>query len=157
MFNTLRTTLALTTTALSLSVTAAAAEGAPKVTLPDDVQWFAMIPEMGDEGPAMSVVFGELGEKGKPFAGLFRVPAGGLSPAHIHSSDYTAYMISGTESVRVKAEDEPELIPAGSVWFQPGNEVHINECMGPEDCVFYVYYPTGIDYIPTDADGHPQH
>lgn len=128
------------------------AEGntSPMIVRPDQTKWMAMIPEMGNKGPAFSVVFGEPGVIGKPFGGMFRVPAGGESPAHIHTSEYWAVMVSGTESAREKMEDTPMTIPAGSTWYQPAKAPHVNKCMGPEDCVFFVYYPNGMDYLPSD-------
>ncbi|MGJ4931554.1 hypothetical protein ACQR1I_31765 [Bradyrhizobium sp. HKCCYLS2038] len=123
---------------------------APTITAPENVKWFPMIPQMGDKGPAMAVVSGEPGVIGKPFAGLFRVPAGGVSPTHIHSSDYWAVMLSGTESARVAPDNEAKPIAPGGYWFQPGKAEHINKCLSKEDCVFFVYYPNGMDYVPVE-------
>jgi hypothetical protein len=131
--------------------TAQAKDMAPKVVPPEAAKWIPMIPEMGNKGPAFNIVFGEPGMMGKPFGGMFRVPAGGESPLHTHTSDYWAIMVSGIESARKNPEDSPTPIPPGSTWFQPAKAPHINKCMGPEDCVFFVYYPTGMDYIPTQS------
>ena len=132
---------------------AISAEEKTKIAIvrPDQAKWTAMIPEMGDKGPTFSVVFGEPGVIAKPFGGMFRVPAGGESPTHTHTSGYWAVMVSGTESAREKMEDTPMTIPVGSTWYQPGSSPHVNKCMGPEDCVFFVYYPNGMDYHPSDA------
>ncbi|MCY1290784.1 hypothetical protein D9M68_250760 [compost metagenome] len=130
---------------------AKAADTAPKITLAEKVEWTPMIPEMGTKGPAFSVVFGKPGEIGQPFGGLFKVPAGGESPSHTHTSDYWAVMVSGAESAREAANDTASPIPPGSWWFQPGKAPHVNKCMGPEECVFFVYYPNGMDYIPDGA------
>ncbi|MDA8520172.1 hypothetical protein [Acidovorax sp. NCPPB 4044] len=121
---------------------------APRVTSPDSAKWIPMIPEMGTKGPSFSIVFGKPGEIGKPFGGMFRVPAGEESPLHTHTSEYWAVMISGVESAREKAGDVPASIPPGATWYQPAKAPHINKCMGPEDCLFYVYYPKGMDYHP---------
>lgn len=147
------TTLALASgVALATTATSLADEKTkPVIMKPDEAKWIAMIPEMGTKGPTFSIVFGEPGVIGKPFGGMFRVPAGGESPAHIHTSEYWAVMVSGTESAREKMEETPMNIPAGSTWFQPAKAPHVNKCMGPEDCVFFVYYPNGMDYIPADA------
>lgn len=151
MFTYAPTTLvAVATIALgSASAAKATDNAAPKITLPKKVEWMAMIPEMGTKGPAFSVVFGKPGEIGHPFGGLFRVPAGGESPSHTHTSDYWAVMVSGTESARVTVDDTVAPIPPGSWWFQPGKAPHVNKCIGPEECVFFVYYPNGMDYIPS--------
>lgn len=139
---------------IALGATAAAHADearAPKIVPPEAAQWIAMIPEMGNKGPAFSIVFGKPGVIGQPFGGMFRVPAGGESPLHTHTSDYWAVMVSGTESAREKAEDAPVAIVPGATWFQPAKAAHINKCMGPEDCVFFVYYPNGMDYMPTNT------
>ena len=142
------------TALLAIGGTAAQAEEvkvpAPVITSAQDAQWFPMIPEMGETGPAMAVVFGEPGVLGKPFGGLFRVPSGGLSPLHTHSSEYWAVMLEGTESARILTEDEAMPIAPGSYWFQPGEAVHVNECLSEEDCVFFGYFPNGLDYLPAD-------
>lgn len=136
--------------ALTAATAARADDQGAKITLPEKVEWSAMIPAMGKKGPAMAVVFGKPGVIGEPFGGLFRVPAGGESPSHIHSSDYWAVMLSGTESARESLKDAPRQIPPGSWWFQSGKAPHVNKCMGPEDCVFFVYYKNGMDYVPVD-------
>ena len=138
---------------LGATNTAQAKDMAPKVVPPEAAKWIPMIPEMGNKGPAFTIVFGNPGVMGKPFGGMFRVPAGGESPlhTHTHTSDYWAVMVSGIESAREKPEDSPTSIPPGSTWYQPAKAPHINKCMGPEDCVFFVYYPKGMDYIPTNT------
>lgn len=139
---------------IALGATAAARADearAPKIVPPEAAQWIAMIPEMGNKGPAFSIVFGKPGVIGQPFGGMFRVPAGGESPLHTHTSDYWAVMVSGTESAREKVEDAPMKVLPGSTWYQPAKAPHINKCMGPEHCVFFVYYPNGMDYMPTNT------
>lgn len=143
--------LALAVTLAGTAAYSAEQNTKPVITKADEANWIAMIPEMGAKGPTFSVVFGEPGMMGKPFGGMFRVPAGGESPAHIHTSDYWAVMVSGTESAREKTADRPMTIPAGSTWYQPAKASHLNKCMGPEDCVFFVYYPNGMDYIPSEV------
>lgn len=137
--------------ALGATTAAQAKDVAPKIVLPETAQWIPMIPEIGNKGPAFSIVFGKPGVIGQPFGGMFRVPAGGESPLHTHTSEYWAVMVSGTESAREKAEDAAMPIPPGSNWFQPGKAPHVNKCLGPEDCVFFVHYPKGMDYIPTQT------
>ncbi len=123
----------------------------PQIVPPEAAKWLPMIPEMGNKGPAFSIVFGKPGVIGQPFGGMFRVPAGGESPLHTHTSDYWAVMVSGIESARERVEDAPVKIVPGATWFQSAKVPHINKCMGPEECVFFVYYPNGMDYIPTNT------
>lgn len=104
-----------------------------------------------DHEDTHAIVFGKPGVIGQPFGGMFRVPAGGESPMHTHTSDYWAAMVSGTESAREKVADVPMKVLPGSTWYQPAKAPHVNKCMGPEECVFFVYYPNGMDYIPTNT------
>lgn len=151
MRSTSRALITAAAVAIATATVARADDQAPRITMPEKVEWSAMIPAMGKKGPAMAVVFGKPGVLGQPFGGLFRVPAGGESPSHIHNSDYWAVMLSGTESARQGAKDAPARIPPGSWWFQPGKAQHVNKCMGPEDCVFFVYYKDGMDYVPAES------
>lgn len=149
---TLKTLTLSAIVALGATTAAHAAEAlGPKIVLPEAAQWLPMIPEMGNKGPAFSIVFGKPGVIGQPFGGMFRVPAGGESPLHTHTSDYWGVMVSGTESAREKVTDAPMKVLPGSTWYQPAKAPHVNKCMGPEECVFFVYYPTGMDYIPTNT------
>lgn len=61
-------------------------------------------------------------------------------------------MLSGTESASIASDDEAMPIAPGGYWFQPGEAEHINECLSDEACVFFVYYPNGMDYIPVNTD-----
>lgn len=135
----------------ALASASAQADIAAKIIAPEATQWIPMIPEMGAKGPAFAIVFGKPGVMGQPFGGMFRVPAGGESPVHTHTSDYWAVMVSGIESARKKMEDQPMKIVPGATWFQAGNSPHVNKCIGPEECVFFVYYPNGMDYLPVES------
>ncbi|MCY1315239.1 hypothetical protein D9M69_04760 [compost metagenome] len=137
---------------IALTTTAARAEdnAVPRITLSENIDWSPMIPRLGNKGPAIATVFGKPGVIGTPFGGLVRVPAGGQSPFHKHTSEYWAIMVAGTGSARKSLGDEPEWIPTGSWWFQPGGAPHVNKCKGPEECVFFVYYKNGMDYLILD-------
>lgn len=131
---------------LAATSTAQTKDMAPKVVPPEAANWISMIPEMGNKGPALTIIFGKPGVIGQPFGGMFRVSGGGGAPphTHTHTSDYWAVMVSGIESEREKSRENPTSIPPGATWFQPAKAPHINKCMGPEACVFFVYYPTGM-------------
>jgi hypothetical protein len=132
---------------------AAAGEMKQSVITPaDQVEWFAMIPEMGDKGPKMSVVFGDLATKGQPIGVLVEVPAGTVSPPHIHSSDYWSVVFAGEESDFDGDASNAKPLPAGSWWYQPGKDPHANKCFGPDDCVFFVYYANGMDFTVVDPE-----
>jgi beta-alanine degradation protein BauB len=68
-----------------------------------------------------------------------------VSPAHTHSEDYWAVVISGV-MVNKKPDGPDVLLPAGSYYFQKGGETHVTKCTSPDGCVFFVNQSGGFDY-----------
>jgi beta-alanine degradation protein BauB len=80
-----------------------------------------------------------------PHGTFIKMPAGYVSPAHTHSEDYWAVVISGV--LVNKKPDGPDVpLAAGSYYFQKGGEVHITKCLSPEGCVFFVNQSGKFDY-----------
>jgi beta-alanine degradation protein BauB len=87
--------------------------------------------------------YGDLGNG--PHGTFIKMPAGYVSPAHTHSEDYWAVVISGV--LVNKKPDGPDVpLAAGSYYFQKGGEVHITKCLSPEGCVFFVNQSGKFDY-----------
>jgi len=75
------------------------------------------------------------------------MPAGFVSPVHTHTEDYYAVVIKGVGANGVPgATDVP--LPAGSYWFQRGEEPHVTKCLSKEDCLFFINQPGKFDYVP---------
>lgn len=125
-------------------------------------------PHPRHEGPSISTPASEIGffgsgvktEKGELFAGpaygdlqhgrhgtFIRMPHGFVSPVHTHTEDYFAVVIRG-----VGANHAPDgkvvPLPAGSYWFQKGEEQHVTQCLSREDCLFFIVQPGQFDYVP---------
>lgn len=115
------------------------------ITLANEMKWIPMVKEMGDKGPKLSVVFGDIKDNGKPIGLLVKIPAGTVSPLHTHTSSYWAVMIEGNESAFVGDVKNAKPIPPGSTWFEPGKNPHCNKCFEGKDCLFFVYYDKGWD------------
>ncbi|OYY90180.1 MAG: hypothetical protein B7Y45_08865 [Sphingomonas sp. 28-66-16] len=111
----------------------------------DDIRFFGsgVKTEVGElrAGPA----YGDLqhGRHGT----FIRMPAGFVSPAHIHTQDYYAVVIEGIgANGPVGAPSKP--LPVGSYWFQRGEEAHVTACLSTSDCLFFIVQPGSFDYVP---------
>jgi uncharacterized protein DUF4437 len=137
-------------TAIALSATARADKGKvarPVIKPAADVKWTPLVPELGDKGPQISVVFGDL-KKG-PVGLLMKNPAGARPGPHTHTSDYWAVVVSGQMQDFLPGEgDSARKLGAGSWWKQPGKAAHDNHCVEGSECVAFIYMPKGFDFAP---------
>jgi hypothetical protein len=95
-------------------------------------------------GPA----YGDL-SKG-PHGTFIKMPAGFVSPVHIHTEDYWGVVISGVASNGLPGSKNVEL-PVGSYWFQKGGEAHVTKCLSPNECIFFISQNGKFDYLKTEA------
>lgn len=70
---------------------------------------------------------------------LQRLPGGFKGPAHAHTSDYRAVVISGTwvHVVTKTGKGKGVKLGPGSYYTQRANELHADECVSAEPCVFF--------------------
>lgn len=132
-------------------VFAAAAKGKEIVVTPAaEVKYEPMDPTDKEmKGASYSVVFGDVKKKGSPVGILLKVPAGGRSGPHSHTSDDYVVGITGMTHDFVPGGDEGKALGAGGHWFQPGKMVHDNHCEEKGGtCLSFVYLPKGFDIIP---------
>jgi len=80
-----------------------------------------------------------------PHGTFIKMPAGYVSPAHIHTADYWAVVVSGV-LVNKKPDAADVLLPPGSYYFQKGGERHVTKCTSKEGCVFFVSQNGKFDY-----------
>lgn len=78
-----------------------------------------------------------------------RIPAGFVSPLHIHSHDYVGVVVAGvTRHYPAGGRDgAPDLAP-GSVWSVPAELPHVTECLPEADCVMLIHQAAAFDLIP---------
>jgi hypothetical protein len=87
--------------------------------------------------------YGHLGQG--PHGTFIKMPAGYVSPAHTHTEDYWAVVVSGV--MVNKKPDGPDVpLPTGSYYFQRGGESHVTKCTSAEGCVFFVSQNGKFDY-----------
>jgi hypothetical protein len=118
------------------------------VSLPADQVQFGPTGVKTDIGELMAgPAFGDL-SKGQ-HGTFIRMPAGFVSPVHTHTEDYLAVVISGVGANGLAGSADVAL-PAGSYWFQRGEEAHVTKCLSTEDCLFFIYQPGEFDYVTTE-------
>lgn len=135
----------LTLTALALPATAEVMHQGASVSRPADQIGFGATGIKTSAGELFAgPAFGDL-TKGK-HGTFIKMPAGFVSPVHSHTEDYLAVVIKGVgENGPAGAADVP--LPAGSYWFQRGEEPHVTKCLSQEDCLFFLYQPGKFDYV----------
>ena len=115
------------------------------VTYPEDLKWQAVGPlDEHGKGIFVSLIYGDLEKKG-PTNFLMKYSAGVKAPPHIHSSDYYAVVVSGSFRHFLESENESKVLTAGATWFQRGEVVHQDACVGPGDCILSIFWPHGFD------------
>jgi hypothetical protein len=77
---------------------------------------------------------------------FIKLPAGFISPAHAHSEDYHANVISGIVANGAPGSKMVQL-PVGSYYFQKGGESHITKCLSANECILFLSQPGKFDYI----------
>lgn len=126
-----------------------------RVTPANEMKFNPLNPELGDKGPQVSVVFGEMNTKGA-VGFLLKVPAGATPGPHIHSSDSYVVVLGGKVHNFEPGPNKGKAVGNGGVWFQPANVAHDNYCEEGADCMIFVYAPGGNSFIPIkDAYQNP--
>jgi quercetin dioxygenase-like cupin family protein len=118
---------------------------ATTVTYPEDLKWEPVGPlDENGKGIFVSRVYDDLQMKGPTYF-LMKYSAGVTASPHIHSGDYYAVVVSGNFRHFLESENEYKVLTAGATWFQQGNVVHWDTCIGPEDCILSIFWPQGFD------------
>jgi hypothetical protein len=81
---------------------------------------------------------------------FIKMPAGFVSPVHIHTEDYWGVVISGVAVNGLPGSRDVEL-PVGSYWFQKGGERHVTKCISPNECIFFISQNGKFDYVTDKA------
>lgn len=136
-----------TTTLLGLMLAAASLCGPvhaadTSISLPvTELKWF----DTGVGPLKAAPAFGDL-SKG-PHSTFVKLPAGFVSPLHIHTGDYYGVVISGVVSNEVDAKVKDRPLAPGSYWFQKGNANHVTKCLSTNECVVFISQTSKFDYL----------
>lgn len=105
-----------------------------------DLQFRPLFP-----GAEIHLVYGGIGT-GKPTAQMSRLQAGVTIPKHFHSEDYFGVVIAGNyQHWEENDADQGPVLSSGSTYYQAGSIPHYDACLGPDDCIVYVYFPVAAD------------
>jgi hypothetical protein len=92
---------------------------------------------------AAAAAYGDLSNG--PHGTFIKMPAGYVSPTHIHTEDYWAVVVAGV--MVNKTPDGADIsLPVGSYFFQKGGEPHVTKCISPNECIFFVNQNGKFDY-----------
>ena len=138
----LRTAVLVGVAAVSYAAGAAKAKMAI-VTAAPEIKWEPLA-----GGPMMHAKLWGDRDKGPEYAMLLKVPAGGDSGMHAHTADYHAVAVQGTwvHTVEGDPASVKDLGP-GSYVFQPGKQMHDDQCKGKQECIIFVHQHGKGDFI----------
>jgi len=105
-------------------------------------------------GPVESFLVGSKEAKHGPTAFFIRFKGGFDSGWHVHESEYTAVILSGTMLETSKGAEPPQPLGPGSYYRQP-TVVHRTQCTGTADCLVYIFEEGRFSFTPTTEDGKP--
>ena len=148
-------TLALTTLILGLTSVAfvaglAVAGGGPKqLTLSalSDAKWTPLMKE--GPLPAFAPIEGDA-TKGAHFAYL-KLPAGFVSPAHSHSTDYWAVLVQGKMThwaATGGTEADAKPLAIGDLTYMPAKLEHVSKCFPGAECILAMFQKGKFDFLP---------
>ncbi|MFT7520725.1 MAG: quercetin dioxygenase-like cupin family protein [Kiritimatiellia bacterium] len=103
--------------------------------------------EFEEVAPFVSMA-GAWGDRNSGSHGTFgRFPGNATSPVHVHSSEYTGVVISGTV-INPFADGVETALSTGGSWQVPVNSEHRTACTSGEDCLFYFHSSAAFDFMP---------
>jgi len=122
-----------------------------KSMTPDELAWKPLVPEMGDRGPMVASLGGDMLAEANGF--FIKLPAGDKGVLHTHTADYHGVGVTTSAAWQDGGKQHP--VAAGTYWFQPGGIAHANACPGKTPCVALVHFNTSkFDFAPaTPAKG----
>ena len=81
---------------------------------------------------------------------FIQIPIGDETVPHTHSHTYHGIVVKGVVENPVNGDANPKQLPAGSFWYQPGEQDHITRCAdnSTEPCLVFIYQSENFDFIP---------
>jgi len=77
---------------------------------------------------------------------FIKLPAGFVTPLHVHTADYYGVVISGVVANAVDASVTDVPLAPGSYWFQKGKAAHVTKCLSATECVLFITQPSKFDF-----------
>ena len=143
--------LALVATAALGFVAGAAAKKEGVMWAPSEEKWVPL----AQDSPLTKVALWGDRDTGPDYAMLLKLPAGAHAGMHSHTADYYAIAVQG-DWVHTFEGGQPKELAPGSYVFQPGKQMHDDECKGTTDCIIFIHQHGKGDFIPAaPAAGAP--
>lgn len=142
--------------ALAISGVAAAAPAKEPVLKSFDEIQFAPMPMPKDmpappPGTPMPQVAPVYGDASKGAHGtLIRLPAGMVSPKHMHSAEVRGVVIAG-EVAHTFDDGADKWLKPGSYFVQPAKMMHVSKCKAGAECIMMVMQDKKMDLVPDKA------
>ena len=111
----------------------------------ETLKWF----DTGIGPMKAAVAYGDM-SKG-PYGVFLKFPGGFTSPAHYHTADYRAVVISGT-IVNSEVGEADIAMQVGSYWQQHGNTPHVTKCVSDEGCTVFLTQTGKFDFLPEKSN-----
>lgn len=109
-----------------------------------DLRWQPLDPK-NPKGPQWASLWGD--GQSEPNGFLLKIKAGNEPFWHIHKHDYHGVVLAGTIN-NIESGSEPNDLPVGSYWFEPGGYKHTTNCKAGADCIVYVHFMGAFDIVP---------
>ncbi len=84
------------------------------------------------------------------FTAVVRMPAGHMSPLHMHTASHSGVALSDG-IVHGASDTNSQRLPSGSTWYQPGGEAHVGGCKSESACDMLVFFDGAIDMVPAET------
>jgi quercetin dioxygenase-like cupin family protein len=126
-------------------------DGGKFVQMPSgELKWEEFYPG----GPLESFVVGSKEAKHGPTGFFIKFKPGFDSGWHVHESEYTGVILSGTIIETNKGPEGPKPLGAGSYYSQP-KTVHRTQCTAAAECLVWIFEAGRFSFTPTTEDGKP--
>jgi hypothetical protein len=115
-----------------------------------EMKWEEFFPS----GPLEAFMVGSKEAKHGPTAFFIKFKGGFDSGWHVHESEYTGVVLTGTLLETSKGSETPKPLGPGSYYRQP-KVVHKTQCVGTSECLLYIHEEGKFSFTPTSEDGKP--
>ena len=117
----------------------------------DSIPW-APVNKDAPQGLLMHRLAGD--PKTGPSKALVKIPAGFRIPLHFHNADFIGITLS-EGMAHGRTVETAQTLPAGSHWYQPASETHVDSCESEQDCLLLVLFkgPLNTNFVDTPAEG----
>jgi quercetin dioxygenase-like cupin family protein len=105
-----------------------------KSMTPTELAWTPLVPNVGDKGPMVASLWGNM--ESEPNGFFIKLPPGDKGSLHTHTSDYHGVAIT---ALRAGQDGNVHALAQGTYWSEPAGTAYTNECPGKTPCIAFVH------------------